>query len=504
MRVAPESYHKAERSLYIRMVVLFVVGVLAIGFAGFWVFIGGFAIIAPEHPDDRPIGVMLIIIGGGLPTLLAIALFVVGALHIRKISRFGRLVLLLRSSDQISPQSVAIELGITERAAEQLLFDALALGLIEDSKPTAEPRVDRFDEGSFSMARHELASVETPAPAMRYTPVSGGEETSRERPIPKFAEATSPVIQRRSGALGYGGDLSMSLSGTILNDTYQIDEPIGIGGMGAVYVARHVRTGKRYALKALLPDARFSEDAIRRFKREAAAASALGHRGIVAVHDFNVTNDGMHYLVCELLQGMTLEDRLSREGTLEWDDASSIIVQVSEALHAAHTEGILHRDLKPGNIYLDTSRGETERAVILDFGIAKQMDDVAVTKITISGTVVGTPLYMSPEQACSEKLDARADVYALGAVFYELLTGTPPFMADTIAGVYNRLLTEEAKPPTALAPHQLPPEIDELMVKVLAKEPSERFQTALDLAKAVREINELWDSPRDTAVDPLT
>lgn len=504
MRVVPEAYNQAERRLHLRIVVLFVLGAFVLFFAGFWAFIGGFAVIAPEHPDDRPIGIMLIIIGGGLPLLVAAALFIVGALHIRKISRFGKLALFLRSNGHISPQAVAIELGITVRGAEQLLFDALAMGLIEEPTAMAEgPIVDELDEETIAMARHDAESSDVGAPHPKVAPISEGvEETSPAHPFPEGGNIRAPVLPGRG--LRFGGDLSTSLSGAVLNDTYQIEEPIGIGGMGAVYVARHMRTGKRYAVKALLSDARFSEDAIRRFKREAAAASALGHRGIVAVHDFNVTADGVHYLVCELLLGMTLEDRLRRDGPLAWEDASSIVVQVGEALHTAHTEGILHRDLKPGNIYLHVSRGESERAVILDFGLAKPLDDVDVTKITTSGIVVGTPLYMSPEQACSEKLDERSDVYALGAVFYEVLTGAPPFMADTIAGVYSRLLTEEAKPPCELSTHELPPAVDELMVKALAKEPAERFQTALAFAKAVQELDASWDAPRDTAVDPLT
>jgi serine/threonine-protein kinase len=194
----------------------------------------------------------------------------------------------------------------------------------------------------------------------------------------------------------------------------------------------------------------------------------------------------------ELLEGETLDVRLSRVGSLSWDDASEIIRQVGAALQAAHEIGILHRDLKPGNMFLDRSRGGAERVVLLDFGLAKPLDDAKVTKITTSGTVVGTPLYMSPEQACSEHLDVRADLYALGAVMYELLTGAPPFLSETIAGIYHRLLNEDPRPVSTVARKPLPPDVDEVMARALAKKPGDRFQTVKAFVTAVGELGRRW------------
>jgi serine/threonine-protein kinase len=260
--------------------------------------------------------------------------------------------------------------------------------------------------------------------------------------------------------------------------------------MGVVYAAQHLRTGRRYAVKTLHPDAQISPDAIRRFEREATAASALGHPGIVGVHDFHETEGGVHYLVMDLLEGETLEQRLARVGCLRWPEARRVALEVGAALSVAHERGLLHRDLKPANIFLARAEGAPERAVLLDFGLAKPLADAARSRITVSGAAVGTPLYMSPEQARGEALDVRSDVYGLGAVIYEMVTGAPPFLDRTLAGVYARLLTESAPAATSAARYPCPPAVDAVLSCALAKTPGERFASMRALATAIESVGE--------------
>jgi eukaryotic-like serine/threonine-protein kinase len=258
--------------------------------------------------------------------------------------------------------------------------------------------------------------------------------------------------------------------------------------MGAVYAARHLRTGRRYAVKTLLPDARLSPDAIKRFEREATAASALGHPGIIAVHDFNETAQGVHYMVMELHDGETLDQRLGRAGSLDWPEARRVALELASALAAAHDHGLLHRDLKPANIFLAKVPGGADRAVLLDFGLAKPLDETMISRITVTGAAVGTPMYMSPEQARGDATDVRSDVYGLAAVVYEMVTGAPPFLDRTLASVYARLLTESAPAASTVAPSGCPLGLDEVLARALAKAPADRFPDVKSLGAALGAI----------------
>jgi serine/threonine-protein kinase len=276
--------------------------------------------------------------------------------------------------------------------------------------------------------------------------------------------------------------------GSVLHGTYQIEAHLGAGGMGMVFRARHLRTGRLYALKTLLPDARFLPDARARFEREATAASAIGHPNIIGVHDFNETPDGTHYIVMDLLEGETLEQRLSRVGSLAWPDAQKTFLELGAGLAAAHERGLLHRDVKPANVFLARSGG-VERAVLLDFGLVKPIEEAAASRITATGAAVGTPLYMSPEQARGEAIDARSDLYALGAVLFEMVSGAPPFLDRTLASVYARLLKEDAPPASSVSDRPIPKELDPVLARALSKARDARFSSVRELLGAVAAID---------------
>jgi len=275
---------------------------------------------------------------------------------------------------------------------------------------------------------------------------------------------------------------------------YRLGRRLGAGGIGAVYAATHVRTGRAYAVKVLLPDAADDATSAARFRREAEALAAVGHAGIVAVHDFDVTDDGVAYLVMDKLEGEDLDARLAR-GPLSLAATQDLLHQVGSALATAHDAGILHRDLKPSNVFLARRPGSPERAVLLDFGLAKLMEGEHA-KLTATGATMGTPMYMSPEQAQGLPVDRRTDVYALGAVLFECLTGRPPFDGPHVTAILAKVLTA---PPPRLRDWnpELPRALDDVIVRALAKDPSERPASVPALVAAVNEA--IGDAPSDVA-----
>jgi serine/threonine-protein kinase len=257
--------------------------------------------------------------------------------------------------------------------------------------------------------------------------------------------------------------------------------------MGAVFRARDLRTQHPVAIKLLLPDAVENPDALFRFEREAQMAATLGHPGIVRIYAFERAEDGTPYLVMELLDGETLEARLARYGALDWSEARRIAFGVGDALRAAHAHGLLHRDLKPANIFL-ARRGHEEHPVLVDFGLAKRMSSGSGSRLTTSGVVVGTPLYMSPEQARGEALDPRSDLFGLAVVVYEMVTGVPPFFDKTLAEVYARLLNEAAPLASTRAPGRIPAELDAVLHRALANRREERFSDVASFLHALGEV----------------
>jgi len=271
------------------------------------------------------------------------------------------------------------------------------------------------------------------------------------------------------------------LVGSLLDGSYEILRVIGEGGMGRVYEARHTRLHtKRFAVKLLHHDLARQPEVVTRFQREAEAASVLAHPNIVGVYDVNTSSDGRPYIVAELLQGHELGSHLEQVGKLPIAEAVHVVRQVARALGTAHAHGIVHRDVKPENVFL---AGPNQIVKVLDFGISKVAE--ASESLTKTGTVMGTPDYMPPEQARGDRVDARADIYAVGAILYRAVTGRKPFDGMDPMAILTAVLTQEPERPTVLEP-KVPLALELIIQRTMAKSPAERFQTmeALDQALA--------------------
>ena len=268
------------------------------------------------------------------------------------------------------------------------------------------------------------------------------------------------------------------LIGSEVDGRYRVLELIGEGGMGKVYLAEHIEIGKRVALKVLHPSYSRMPDLVERFRREARAASKIGHPNIVDVTDSGTTADGSVYFVMEYLEGVELGSVIEREGPLDVARALKITGQICRALAAAHREGIIHRDLKPENIYLITRDGTADVVKVLDFGIAKTTEAEAARerRLTSPGMAMGTPEYMSPEQAAGRPADARCDVYALGAILYEMVTGEPPYTGDNFMEILTKKATLDPRPPY-LVRTELASQVSDLVMASMARNPSDRPQT---------------------------
>ncbi|MBC7894579.1 MAG: serine/threonine protein kinase, partial [Cytophagaceae bacterium] len=232
------------------------------------------------------------------------------------------------------------------------------------------------------------------------------------------------------------------LVGSVIADRYLVSSLLGEGGMGRVYLARHVRLPQQAAIKVLHPGMLSDPEAVARFNREAANAARIEHDRVARVFDFGETREGSVYLAMEYVPGKTLRSILEAEQRLHMARAANLVYQVAEGLDAAHRINIVHRDLKPDNIMVVTDDQGVDRAKVVDFGIAKAADAGGQTRLTRTGTVVGTPEYMSPEQVLGESIDARSDVYALALVAYNMFTGVLPFTGSTPERMFTARLIE--------------------------------------------------------------
>lgn len=268
--------------------------------------------------------------------------------------------------------------------------------------------------------------------------------------------------------------------GDIIADRYRVVAPIGRGAMGTVYRVEHVQISKVMAIKLLHQELEQNPETVARFHREAESASRLNHPNTVHVFDFGRTQSGSLYLVMEYVDGNDLAKVIEKDGPMPFGRVAHLCAQVAGSVADAHAAGIVHRDLKPENIVITEGR-DGETAKVLDFGLAKLFEGSVESQLTSSGTIVGTPYYMSPEQIQGQDLDGRSDVYALGAIMYQCLVGKPPFEAPNPVGILSKHLSEQPLPPSARSPLSVPAEADEIVMCCLEKDPDRRYQTAEEL-----------------------
>lgn len=292
--------------------------------------------------------------------------------------------------------------------------------------------------------------------------------------------------ERRTGEFGED-----PLIGTVLNETYHIARVIGEGGMGRVYEAWHARISKkRYAIKILHAEFARNEGILKRFQREAETAACLSHGNAVGVYDVGVTNDQRPFLVSEYLEGSDLAHLIKHQAPLAPAVVKHIALQIAGALVEAHARGVVHRDLKPQNIFLlSAPNGELPEyptAKVLDFGLSRFLDD-ADSELTRSGMVMGTPSYMSPEQARGERADHRVDVYGLGAILYACVVGKPPFKCSSPQATVLAVMNEEAPRPSNSNP-DVAPELELVIQTAMAREPDRRYQTMVEFCEALEAL----------------
>ena len=265
---------------------------------------------------------------------------------------------------------------------------------------------------------------------------------------------------------------------SVLGERYEIGGVLGRGGMAEVHRGRDLRLGREVAVKVLRQDLARDPSSQVRFRREAQAAASLNHPAIVAVYDTGedrTASGATPYIVMEYVEGDTLRDVLRREGRLSPERAMSLTADICAALDFSHRNGIVHRDVKPGNVMI-TPQGTVK---VMDFGIARAVSDSAAT-MTSTAAVIGTAQYLSPEQARGEGVDARSDVYSAGCLLYELVTGTPPFTGDSPVAVAYQHVREDPRTPSSINP-EIPPELDAILLKAMSKNPANRYQSAADM-----------------------
>lgn len=290
---------------------------------------------------------------------------------------------------------------------------------------------------------------------------------------------------------------------------YVMLEELGRGGMGVVYKARHSALNKTMAAKILHRELAESAVNVKRFHQEAQAASLLNHPNLVSVYDSGISRDGKPYLIMDYLDGCGLDEKIQQQGFLDLDLFFHIFAQVCDGLAHAHERGVIHRDLKPANIMVMQTAHDHDFVKIVDFGIARLLQQATKdgVRVTQTGDVIGSPVYMSPEQCLGHPMDERSDIYSLGVVMYEALTGTVPFLGENAIQVIVKQIQEAPLSPRRLRPDlNIPEQLDDLILKALAKQPEERWQSVGQLTAELEAIFNGKESPRSglTIKDILT
>ena len=328
-----------------------------------------------------------------------------------------------------------------------------------------------------------VCAAENPAAASQcgkcHTPLPGpvSEETLNERGAPE--DWTAAGSSKVSAPAADHDTLEI---GTVLAGRYEIIQLIGQGGMGAVYKARDTELDRIVALKLIRPELARNPQILARFKQELILARQVTHKNVIRIFDLG-QSDGIKFITMDFVEGQDLRHLLLEKGKLAPDQAARIMLQICRALEAAHAEGVIHRDLKPQNIMLDASG----RVYVMDFGIARS---AYLPGMTQTGALIGTPEYMSPEQGRGEKLTERSDIFSLGIIFYELLTGKSPYFSDTPLATLWKRMTEKVTPPVVVDP-TLPAELSAIVVKALEIEPKNRFASAREMVQQL----EIWLGP---------
>lgn len=276
------------------------------------------------------------------------------------------------------------------------------------------------------------------------------------------------------------------LIGTVLSERYRLVTKVGEGAMGWVFMAEHIEIGKKFAVKVLRPSLCRLPEAVSRFRREARSASQIGSQHIVDITDFGTTDTGAAFYVMEHLEGEDLAAAIKAVKRMPWERAQNITLQLCEALQAAHDQGIIHRDVKPANFFLQKQADGSDFVKVLDFGIAR-LASPKDSIVTQTGVVMGTPDFMAPEQAQGRHVDHRADIYSLGAAAYAMLTGRPPFVGKNEYDVIYKQLNDDPEPPSTVAKDAgIPRWVDDVILRAMRKDPEERYATMRDFADALR------------------
>jgi serine/threonine protein kinase len=277
------------------------------------------------------------------------------------------------------------------------------------------------------------------------------------------------------------------LVGNVLDGRYQVEKKIGEGGMSFVYLARDISTKERYAIKVLSAALSRDQNAMQRLKREASLGMRLAHPNVCHIIRLGETQDGLVYVVMPFVQGEILSDRNNRQGVLPLDVVSRFVTHIASGLQVAHELKIVHRDLKPENIMICTDADGTERAVVMDFGLAKERRaDAELQKLTATGIILGTPEFMSPEQLRGKPLDPRTDVYSLTLMTFEMLTGKLPFTGRTQQEMMIARLRSEPTPIRQARPDLAFTEaVEKVLIKGMARDPDNRYTTAPEFAAAL-------------------